>query len=101
MLTTPACFVFHHARGFEDADGRLVIDSVVLPEFPDFDSLTVSPDDDGTMLRALDFEQVPINIITRITCDLKTGEVTRRQPRARAAEFPTVGAVLLVLSGLG
>ena len=82
----PACFVFHHARGFErgGAEGgapscevapgeeRLVVDSVVLEAFPAFDTLTRPPDDaDRAALKALDFGAVPINRLTRFEIDLR------------------------------
>ena len=90
-LEIPACFVFHHARGFErggaergGAEGgapscevapgeeRLVVDSVVLEAFPAFDTLTRPPDDaDRAALKALDFGAVPINRLTRFEIDLR------------------------------
>ena len=111
-LTIPACFVFHHARGFEltersggeGGEGgvpggeELVIDSVVLDAFPAFDQLTRPPDDaDREALKALDFQRVPINRFVRFNIDLSNPDdaaaVTQRTPRPRAAEFPTTGAV--------
>ena len=106
-LTIPACFVFHHARGFEVAGSSsegtpgsetLVVDSVVLEAFPAFDTLTRPPDDaDRAALKALDFQGVPINRFVRFTIDLSNPDdaqaVSQRTPRPRAAEFPTTGAV--------
>lgn len=103
-LTIPACFVFHHARGFEVSERRvagqeeLVVDSVVLEAFPAFNELTRPPDDaDRAALKALDFQGVPINRFVRFNIDLSNPDdaaaVTQRAPRPRAAEFPTTGAV--------
>ena len=117
-LEIPACFVFHHARGFErggaeggeqSPDGeeqlvitpgeeRLVVDSVVLEAFPAFDTLTRPPDDgEGAALKALDFGAVPINRLTRFEIDLSCKDpraaVCQATPRPRAVEFPCVGAV--------
>ena len=114
-LTIPACFVFHHARGYEleqssgggsggdatsAAAGKetLVVDSVVLTAFPNFDSLTRPPDDvDKAALKSLDFSAVPINRFVRFTVDLSEPDdasaVTQSMPRPRAVEFPCTGAV--------
>lgn len=117
-LEIPACFVFHHARGFEcggtegggqssergeqlvvtPGDERLVVDSVVLEAFPAFDTLTRPPDGEGAALKALDFGAVPINRLTRFEIDLGCKDpraaVRQATPRPRAVEFPCVGAVL-------
>lgn len=101
-LELPACFVFHHARGFElgDEPGRetLVVDSVVLTAFPAFDTLTRPPDDaDGEALRSLDFATTPINRLVRFEMDLGCADdaaaVSQTTPRPRACEFPCTGAV--------
>jgi hypothetical protein len=108
-LEIPACFVFHHARGFEcggtegggqssergeqlvvtPGDERLVVDSVVLEAFPAFDTLTRPPDDgEGAALKALDFGAVPINRLTRFEIDLGCKDpraaVRQATPRPRA-----------------
>jgi len=93
LLETPACFIFHHSRGFE-VDDKIIVDSVVLPFFPDFDSLTSSPDEvDNYGVRSRNFSEVPINRLERITIDLGKGKVERSLPRGRSLEFPTTGHV--------
>jgi all-trans-8'-apo-beta-carotenal 15,15'-oxygenase len=101
-LTIPACFVFHHGRGFElggePGGERLIVDSVVLDAFPEFDKLTRPGDDaDRAALKALDFGAVPINRFVRFEIDLRDENddtaVTQATPRPRAVEFPCTGAV--------
>mmetsp|Transcript_64161 Transcript_64161/g.177341 ORF Transcript_64161/g.177341 Transcript_64161/m.177341 type:complete len:604 (+) Transcript_64161:260-2071(+) len=101
VLELPPCFVFHHARGFEevaDPDGQpgreiITVDSVVLVRFPEFDTLTRPRDDDGSALKALNFSEVPINQLRRIKLDLGTGVASQTMPRPRSMEFPCCGNV--------
>jgi all-trans-8'-apo-beta-carotenal 15,15'-oxygenase len=77
----PACFVFHHANGFEVGD-EVVIDSVCYETFP---GLGGSSD-----FRQVDFERLPPGQLWRIRINLLTDQVTWSVLNSRCCEFPTV-----------
>lgn len=79
-VTLPPSFVFHHANAYEDETGRIVVDSVTLPDLSN-----VSYD-------GMDFLDGPIGdqryTLQRTVVD--GASVTRRELSPRVLEFPKV-----------
>jgi all-trans-8'-apo-beta-carotenal 15,15'-oxygenase len=82
-LTTDFCFVFHFVNGYQDADGTLVADALLMDDYPD--SLSIRAylkgdlPDDATQAR-----------FTRFRLDLAAGTVTRQPLSDYEGELPEI-----------
>jgi all-trans-8'-apo-beta-carotenal 15,15'-oxygenase len=79
VLETKSGFVFHHANAFE-RDGKVVIDSVCYPTFPE-----VEPNRD---FRDLDFNRLTPGQLWRFELDRSSQQVNSKLIEARCCEFP-------------
>jgi all-trans-8'-apo-beta-carotenal 15,15'-oxygenase len=75
----PACFVFHHANAFQQADD-LIVDSVAYQKFPTLEG--------GKNYQQVDFAQVPEGQLWRFELDLAQGSVQSHCVINRCCEFP-------------
>ncbi|NML64478.1 lignostilbene alpha-beta-dioxygenase [Hymenobacter sp. RP-2-7] len=82
-LTTDFCFVFHFVNGYQDADGTLVADALLLDDYPD--SLSI---------RAYLKGNLPNDAIqarfTRFRLDLAAGTVARQPLSDYEGELPEI-----------
>lgn len=92
VIDCDPCFVFHHANAYNDParPGRVVVDSVRLPELVDFGELSALDD-----FRTVDFESTPTNTLWRFEFDLAAGGgggrcVSATELSTRIVEFPAV-----------
>jgi all-trans-8'-apo-beta-carotenal 15,15'-oxygenase len=81
ILETQSGFVFHHANAYE-SDGKITIDSVCYPTFPE-----VEPDRD---FRDIDFNKLDPGQLWRFELNLQTQQVNRQLIESRCCEFPTL-----------
>jgi all-trans-8'-apo-beta-carotenal 15,15'-oxygenase len=81
ILETKSGFVFHHANAFEQ-DGKVVIDSVCYPTFPE-----VEPNQD---FRDIDFNRLTPGQLWRFELDRSSQQVDRQLIEPRCCEFPTL-----------
>eukprot|EP00898_Chlorokybus_atmophyticus_P000238 jgi/Chlat1/1214/Chrsp115S00745 len=84
VIDAGSCFVFHHANAFEQEDGTIIVDSIVLPTLNDFGMIASSDYLD------IDWATVPENRLWRHRIDVNKKEVTARQMSKRIVEFPTI-----------
>ncbi len=80
-LETKSGFVFHHANAFE-RDGKITIDSIAYPTFPE-----VEPNKD---FRDVNFDTLTPGQLWTFELDLKTQQVTSKLIEPRCCEFPTI-----------
>jgi all-trans-8'-apo-beta-carotenal 15,15'-oxygenase len=81
FIPTTPCFVFHHANGYEDAQGRLVIDGTRWAEYPEFGGEAASRGRlyDGAGPR-----------LTRFTVDLERATISEETLCEVGAELPVI-----------
>lgn len=82
ILPAPEGFVFHHLNACEQADGSVVLESIVYSDFP-----SIGPDTD---FREVDFERIPEGLLERFTLDPVAGSVSRERLSERTCEFAMV-----------
>lgn len=82
-IEAPACFVFHHINGYDEGDGRVVVDSLRMDRYP---SGNVDFDDPSSLLG---FDYPPPRP-TRFTLDLHRRSVTERVLTDTPMELPTI-----------
>jgi all-trans-8'-apo-beta-carotenal 15,15'-oxygenase len=80
-LSVKSGFIFHHANAFEQ-DGKIIVDSVCYPEFPE-----VEPEQDYREIR---FSDLTPSQLWRFQLDLETNEIDRQLLESRCCEFPVV-----------
>ncbi|GAB3747077.1 carotenoid oxygenase family protein [Spirosoma pomorum] len=80
-LTTDFCFVFHFVNGYQDSDGKLIVDGLMLDYFPAAELMKAylqgDVADDGRGAR-----------FTRYTIDLTSGQVIHRPLVDYEGELP-------------
>jgi all-trans-8'-apo-beta-carotenal 15,15'-oxygenase len=81
ILETKSGFVFHHANAFE-IDGRISIDSICYPTFPE-----VEP---GKDFRDVNFDTLTPGQLWRFELDLPAKQVSSKLIESRCCEFPTI-----------
>ncbi len=81
VLETDACFVFHHANAFEQAE-ELIVDSICYENFPVVDH--------KLDYREIDFATLPPGQLWRFHLNLKTGTANRQLTNQRCVEFPYI-----------
>lgn len=80
-IETKSGFVFHHANAYE-CDGKIAIDSICYPTFPE-----VEPDKD---FREIDFATLTPGQLWRFELDLQHQSVTSQIIEPQCCEFPTI-----------
>ena len=75
-------FVFHFANGFDDADGRVIVDAMRMPDLPRADAT-------GRLLAGEDVA-LPEARPTRFVIDPARGSVSEEAPMGFSAELPTI-----------
>ncbi|MEM7608977.1 MAG: carotenoid oxygenase family protein [Myxococcota bacterium] len=82
-IEAPPCFVFHHINGYDEGEGRVVVDSLRMDRYPsghvDFD--------DPSSLVAFDY---PPPRPTRFTLDVHRRAVTERVLTSVPLELPSI-----------
>jgi all-trans-8'-apo-beta-carotenal 15,15'-oxygenase len=82
-LTTDFCFVFHFVNGYQDTDGKLIVDGLMLSDYPESAAIKAYLNgdvaDDGTGAR-----------FTRYTIDLDANRVTRAPLANYEGELPEI-----------
>jgi all-trans-8'-apo-beta-carotenal 15,15'-oxygenase len=81
ILETKSGFVFHHANAFEH-DGKISIDSICYPTFPE-----VEPDKD---FRDTSFDTLTPGQLWRFEMDLHHRQVSSKLVESRCCEFPAI-----------
>ena len=82
-IEAPPCFVFHHINGYDEGDGRVVVDSLRMDRYPRGD---IDFDDPWSLLR---FDYPPPRP-TRFTLDLQRRSVSERLLTDTPMELPTI-----------
>lgn len=82
-LKTDFCFVFHFVNGYQNIDGQLIVDGLMLEDFPESDAVRAylkgNVSDEGTGAR-----------FVRYCIDLKTNQVTRIPLAPYEGELPEI-----------
>jgi all-trans-8'-apo-beta-carotenal 15,15'-oxygenase len=74
-------FIFHFTNGYERADGKIVVDGFMMPDFPDAEA--------NKALFEGDDAATPAGILYRFILDLETREVSRHRLSPYPGELPT------------
>jgi carotenoid cleavage dioxygenase-like enzyme len=85
-------YTFHHANAYEDAEGRVIIDSVRCPRLElggTSESETPVP-----AWEAMEYNDLPYSTLWRHTLEPKTGRASARQLCDRHVDFPSVNPKL-------
>ena len=81
VFLTDACFVFHHANGYEQGQ-ELILDAICYSRFPTIDQ--------QTDYQTVDFASLPSGQLRRFRVNLTTHRVTQTLLLERCCEFPQV-----------
>lgn len=74
-------FIFHFTNGYEQADGQIVVDGFLMPDFPDAEV--------NKQLFEGDDSATPAGVLYRFVLNLQTGAVKRHQLSPYLGELPT------------
>lgn len=82
-LTTDFCFVFHFVNGYQDTDGQLIVDGLMLEDFPPSDAIKA-------YLKGNVSDEGPGARFVRYRIDLETNQVTRTPLAPYEGELPEI-----------
>ena len=82
-LSTDFCFVFHFVNGYQQANGQLIVDGLVLDDFPESGAVKAYLNGDVS-------DEGPGSRFVRYCIDLNTRQVTRTDLAPYEGELPDI-----------